>query len=317
MVVVDPVVLQDVTIGRATAHNAKYVVDEGIGPGTRLRITRSKDVIPYIVEVTKSTGAALPDVPYRWDANRVNLLSRAPGRGMCVKLIASFFAKLGTKHVSEKTVEKLYASGLDNLMKILGASKARLMRVDGIQQRGAERIHDNIHSALQNVKPALVVGASGVLGYGIGRKRVEALLLDIPDLFSINTKTKKAKKELLSKILSTAGFSVKTAGKVLTNIPHAQKFLKLLSRYATFASDERVSDSLKGKVVVMTGFRDRGMEEAIAARGGKVTSAVSRNTTVLVVAKKGGAVTGKIKKAQDLGTTVMDREEFSREYLGS
>ena len=42
--------------------NAKYIIDNNIGIGTKLKIVRSGDVIPYILEVVKSTKPLLPDI---------------------------------------------------------------------------------------------------------------------------------------------------------------------------------------------------------------------------------------------------------------
>lgn len=49
---VKPVVLCGVTVQYATAFNAKFILDNKIGPGARVRITRSGDVIPLILAVT-------------------------------------------------------------------------------------------------------------------------------------------------------------------------------------------------------------------------------------------------------------------------
>lgn len=48
-----PVDLVGTTVTRATAHNAKTVVDNKINKGAKIKIIRSGDVIPYIMEVTE------------------------------------------------------------------------------------------------------------------------------------------------------------------------------------------------------------------------------------------------------------------------
>lgn len=58
---VRPVDLSGATITYATAFNAKYIQDNQIGKGTKIRLTRSGEVIPYIKEVLEATGADLPD----------------------------------------------------------------------------------------------------------------------------------------------------------------------------------------------------------------------------------------------------------------
>lgn len=58
---VRPVDLSGATVTYATAFNAKYIKDNHIGKGTKIRLTRSGEVIPYIKEVIEETGAQLPD----------------------------------------------------------------------------------------------------------------------------------------------------------------------------------------------------------------------------------------------------------------
>lgn len=58
---VRPVDLSGATVTYATAFNAKYIQDNQIGKGTKIRLTRSGEVIPYIKEVLEATGAQMPD----------------------------------------------------------------------------------------------------------------------------------------------------------------------------------------------------------------------------------------------------------------
>lgn len=312
--IIKPVKLDDITMKRVTAHNAKYVEDNSLGPGAVIKVTRSKEVIPYIVEVVRAAEAPqMPDVPYVWDTNHVNLNVKEVEDIMCIKLISSFFAKLGIKHVSEATVRKMFASGLDNLIKIVGASQKRLLEVPEFKQRSAERIYTNIHNGLQNVKLSLVLGASGVFGFGIGRKRMDMLLLDIPDLLTIYKR--KTDQNMIDMVMDVEGFSLIMAKKVVKNLANADKFIQKLSKYATFKEEKRVSNTMKGHKYVMTGFRDKGMEEAIGKRGGKTTSSVSKNTTALIVIAKGNRLTGKLKKASDLGIPIYEKTEFIKQFL--
>jgi len=313
VVIVEPIDLADVTINRATAHNAKYVKDNGLGPGAIVKIVRSKDVIPYIVDVVKSVKPQMPNIDYDWDKNHVNIVVKSFENTICIKLIAEFFAKLGIKHVSEQTIRKMYNHGLTNLFKILGASKRRLMAIPEFGQKSVDRIYTNIHQGLKNVKKTTVLGASGVLGFGIGQKRMEALFLDYPKLLS-DYKTM-TRNKLINTIISVEGFSYITAEKIADSLKFADILIKKLSKYTTWKESKRVSDNLKGKTFVMTGFRNKTIEEAIAERGGKVTGSVSSKTTALIVKSKQGKLTGKLKKANDLGKPIYTIEEFKNKFL--
>ena len=314
VVIVEPVNISGVTIQRVTAHNAKYVEDNKIGKNTVIKITRSNEVIPYIVEVVKgSEHAEMPDVEYKWDNTRVNISAVKYDNIVCVKLISGFFSQMGIKHVSEATVEKMFNNGLDNLLKIVSASKERLLEVPEFQEKSAERIYSNIRAGLKNVKISSVIGASGVLGFGIGSKRMDALFLDIPDLLTIYKK--KSEKEVIELIIKVEGFSYIMASKIAKNLKHADDFIKKLSLYASFKKENRISDMLKGQKFVVSGFRDKKLEEDITQRGGKLVSSVSKTTTAVVVQSKSGKMTGKIEKASELEIPLYEKEEFIQQYI--
>ncbi len=58
-----------------TAHNAKYISDNNIGPGTLIKITKSGETIPYIVEVVKSSSEPqMPEIDYKWNETGVDII---------------------------------------------------------------------------------------------------------------------------------------------------------------------------------------------------------------------------------------------------
>jgi NAD-dependent DNA ligase len=182
------------------------------------------------------------------------------------------------------------------------------MKVPGIQERSADRIHTNIHSGFKNVKLSLFLGASGIFGFGIGVKRIESLLLAIPDLLTVYKK--KTKKQLVQDIMAVEGFSEITAENIVNNIKYANILLENTKKYMTIKEDKRVSNDMSGHKYVMTGFRDKALEDAINQRGGKISSSVSKNTTALIVKQRGEKITGKLAKAQELGVEIVARDDF-------
>lgn len=52
--------LSGANISRVLAHNAKYVLDNGLGSNSIIKLVRSGEVIPYILEVTSPSGSELP-----------------------------------------------------------------------------------------------------------------------------------------------------------------------------------------------------------------------------------------------------------------
>jgi NAD-dependent DNA ligase len=71
VVLIDPVVIGGTTIGRTTGHNARWLVDRGIGVGARILLIRSGDVIPKIQRVisgvSKEHITMPPSGTWKWD----------------------------------------------------------------------------------------------------------------------------------------------------------------------------------------------------------------------------------------------------------
>jgi NAD-dependent DNA ligase len=312
--VIDPIELPGNTIERVTVSNAGLMVEKGIGPGAIINVTRSKEVIPYIVNVVEECeDIKWPEVKYEWDENKVHIIVAEESPEiiavMRVKFFAKFFDKMGIKHVSEATVKKLYNNGFDTLLKILAVDKNRLLDIDGIKEKSAERIVNNIKNGLKGVKVPELLGASSVFGFGVGRKRVIALMTDIPDLLTAK------KKGLKKRILEVEGFSEIMAQKVYENIDSAVEFVDEISKFVSFTEDTRVSDVLVGQKFVFSGFRSKELEQDIIDRGGKIVSSVSKKTNGIVVNNKDGKQSTKVVKAESLGIKIYTKEEFIKKYI--
>lgn len=317
VVIVQPVTLPDIVISRATGHNAAYIESNNIGPGTVIKITRSKGVIPYIVDiVSPSETPSMPTTPYTWDKTHVNIYgkkSREEKKTMTVKLLSSFFNKLGVKHVSEATIDKMYESGLTNLFKILEATPEMLSNVPGFGEKTVQRIISNIKIGLTNVTVPNLIGSSGVLSYGVGRKRITLLLESIPNLLSLYKQLDR--EDLIQRIEEVDGFSRIIASKISHNIKYADRLIAKISKYCTFKTEEKLDDSLKGSKFVMTGFRSKEIEEGIISRGGKMIGSVSKKTTGVITKSKGEKITGKLQKAVDLNVPIYSEKEFISKFF--
>ena len=311
---IKPVQLGGVTITWATGFNAKFIVEESIGPGAVIEVTRSGDVIPYIVKVVKKVSEPeMPEIPYKWNETGVDIYTEEFGDEMCIKLIASFFSKLGILHVGEKNVGKIYKAGYDTLLKIIAASKQDLMEVSGFGSLMAERTYNNIRGGLRDLLLPTVLGASGVFGFGLGRKKITTLLDEFPDILDVHKTL--TSQQLLQRVLQIEGFSAKSAQKIVDNVEWADKFIRAMKHFATFKEKVIAGANMKGMKVVFTGFRDKKLEEDVVARGGKITTSVSRNTSVLVVTTRAGKPSGKMKKALELGVEVLEKQEFNEKYI--
>ena len=315
IVIIKPIQLGGVTNSKATGHNGKFIFDNNIGPGAIISITRSGDVIPYIVAVIQpATEPQMPDIPYKWDETRTNIFTETNGCEMCVKLLTSFFSSLGVKFVSESTIRKLHNNGYNNLFKILRATEDEISVIETFGKVSAKRIYNNIHNNLQNLSIPLVLGASGVFGFGLGKKRIETLFKDIPDILTIYKNI--SRDEMMERVLNVEGFAEKTALKIVDNLVWADKLIFLLSEFATFEKEiiENNNEFIFSKKFVISGFRDKILENEIVRKGGKIVSSVSKNTDFLIV-KNLNETSSKIVKARELSIRIIEVDEFKTTYL--
>ena len=314
---IQPVQLGGVTITWASGFNAKFIVDKCIGPEAIIEITRSGDVIPYIVRVVKK--AKQPDMPkisWSWNDTKVDIQTDDYSDTSNVKKIANFFAELGIKHVGEKNVQKMYESGLDTLFKIISASEDDFEKVPGFGKKLAERTFVNIHDGLKDVSLPLVLGAYGVFGFGIGVKKLTTLFETFPDILDASKTMKN--EDIIVRILQIEGFSDKSAKKVVDNLEDAKQFVIDIKKCATFKEklvETQIENKLQDMKIVLSGFRDKKLEESIVLRGGKVTTSVSKQTSLLVVSSKSEEPSGKVAKALEIGVNVIDRQEFLTKFI--
>jgi NAD-dependent DNA ligase len=314
---VKPVNLCGVSITYATGFNAKYILENNLGKGSIVLITRSNDVIPFIVEVKKSTTAEFPEEEYKWNETKVDIIAESDDNSISkIKQIASFFSDLKIKYVSVSTIERMFESGYDTLPKILSASIKDFEKIDRFGEKMAERTYNNIHEGLTNINIPLLLGSASCFGFGIGKRKVKKLFEEIPDLLELyNIKTSN---ELEKMILNVEGFSDLSANKIIENIPNAKMFIDSILPYVTLTKTEEnnqhFSNNLEGQKIVMSGFRDSELSTNIEKRQGSIMSSVSKNTTILIV-KDSSKETSKILQAKSLGISIYSKDEFMKKYI--
>lgn len=310
---IKPVNLNGVTITYASGFNAKYIVENSLGKGAIIEITRSGDVIPFIIRVIKS--AKIPDMPeieYEWNENNVDIIVKDDEENISdIKMISSFFSSMGIKNVSDATVEKIYNNGYNTLIKILRAKKADFQKIDGFQEKLAEKIFNNIHEGLQNITVDKLLGSLCIFGEGLGKRKLKVLFDNFPDILDCNL----SEKELLKKINIIPGFSDKTSEKIVLNLEKAKKFIKDIDCYVSYENKKvKGTNNLNDLTVLFSGFRNDELEKKIVLNGGKVLTTVSKNLKILIVKDKTSS-SSKIEKAKKLNIDIFLEDEFIKKYL--
>lgn len=304
---IQPVTLSGVVIRFLTAYNAKYVVDNMIGVGAVIDVTRSGDVIPKIVAVIEPAKA--PDMPlieYEWNSTKVDIQACEVPMISRVKMTDGFFDKIGAKHVGEKTIHKFYKAGYTSILAILKMTEQQMADLDGFGPVLAKRTHASIHGAISNTKLDVLIGSSGVLGFGVSTKKVNKLLEGLPNLFS------ESKEGLSERITKIEGFSETSAKKIIDNLPKAEEFINTMEPFTgkLTVEDEKEAVVVDNKgTVVISGFRDSDFEKQLVELGYKIGSTVSKKTNYVITVPD-CKPSSKITKARDLGIEIVNKDDF-------
>jgi len=309
-VVIEPVSVGGVEIKRATANNAKFVVDNGLGKGAIIEIIRSGDVIPKIIKVIKKVKPGLPKGNWYWNDTETDIITEDKLTDeITIRNIHFFFASLNTKGLGEKNIEKMFEAGLDSIEKILKAKEKDLLEVEGFKEKTASNIISAIKDSLTDISLPKLMAASNKLGEGIGERKMKPVLDKYPNL--IKDYKKWSKNEFIDKIKEINGWEEKTSTVLVDNFDEFIKFYEKIKSFLTLQKEKKIKESsLTGKIMVLSGFRDPNLQEMLESIGVKLTSAVSKNTDYLVVKDKETIEenTGKVQKANELEIKIITKD---------
>ena len=306
-----PFDLQGVTIRNTTGFNAKFIEENRIAPGAKLLMTRSGDVIPYIVKVVESTGEwVMPDLDeddYDWNETAVDLVLTDPESHPEVKVqkILDMCVSLELPGLKEGSVRALFDEGIDTEAKMLKVSESKLEEVIG---RNGIKIHQGIQNKMGNIQPYELLGSTSFFGHGLGKRKFKSLL-EAKDWKLDEIGFPEMDQFTVANVSGVEGFQDKTAEKFISGIPAFKTFYKEIRPLISIKVEEPVEitgNSFENEHVVFTGFRSEDLEKEIQKQGGTIQSGVNKKTTILVV-KDISTTSSKAEKARQFGAKIVDK----------
>lgn len=322
---IKPIDLGGVTITSATAFHAKFVKENNLGPGSVIKLVRSGDVIPHILEVLKPSTSGKPKMPsveYKWDATGTNIIVKdihgAASDSIMVKRITQFFKVLDVKYISEGIVAILVDNGYNTILKVLKVihdNPDKLSELDRIGNKLVVKIKANLDAAMNTVTLAQLIASSTIMGPGLSVKRIQVIIDAYPNI--MNETWDKA--TMIEKISSLEGFHTKTATLFTSNFDKFKVFFDKVNKIykidrlkkGTTPKATAKKGMFLGQSILFTGFRDKDLKKLIEDEGGEVVERVSKTTTLVVYANTEGS---KYKKAQALSIKTMPKDEFIKKY---
>ena len=320
----DEILLDDVKIKQATGFNAGYIEKNNIGPGSRIVIIRSGNVIPHIQSVLTASANGKPSMPgeldkdYKWNDTHVDIIKIGEDRNadFDIKNIVYFMKTAEVDNMGPGNITKIYNAGFHNIKSILKIQKEDLLKIEGFKGKSA----DNILKALEKVKELdclVLMDASNMLGRGFSYKKIKMITDVYPSILIDNAENReKSIKISIEDLMKVEGIAKISAKLFIENLPRFYEFYDSLGVKCK-GIEEKVDKSvektenanIKDKKFIFTGFRNKDYEKIIVENGGKVVTSISKSTHYLIVKNK-TEKSGKIDKATELGVKILDIPEF-------
>lgn len=315
IVIFPSVNLGGVNIQKAAGHNAKFIKDNNIGPGSKIVIIRSGDVIPYVTDVLKPSNTGRPkfpeDIDYTWNKTGVDIIANdLELDDINKKIITNFFVKLKAKGISTGIVNKLYDNGFDTIYKVLHITVDDLLDIEGIQGKSAQNIYNSIHEI--NLTDCLsLMNASNAFGRGFGERKLKLFLDEFPNIMDETPP--------LAKIIEIKGINEISAVQFLECLVKFKEFLKINKLKCKVSSNQieipkNDKQNLLNIAVMFTGFRDASMEKEVLSRGGSIKTTLTNKVDILII-KDSSIDNKKTESAAELNVKIMTRDEFINKYF--
>jgi NAD-dependent DNA ligase len=240
---------------------------------------------------------------------------------MVIKQLTNTMKVLKVKYFSEGYIARLVDENIDTLIKIINIKDEKLENIIG--ENMGYKIYNNLIDALQTTKLSNIMSASNSFDKGIGLKRIKLIIKNIPDIITNNY----SKIELYNKIILINSFNDITTNIFINGFFEFKKYFnKLLTKQDKVDLNylikptkidkiiENINNEFTGKNIVLTGFRDKKIQEYIEGNGGNISSNVSKNT-YLIICKDKNDKSSKIIKAKELNIIIITKDKFYNKYF--
>lgn len=289
-----------------SGKTAKFIFNNCLNVGSKIRVILSGEIIPKLEEViSPSHYPLMPDKGYKWDNNKVNLLVLEEDDDQTIKKIMFFLKTININNIGIGNITKIYDAGYDTIDKFLKLTVKNLMELEGFKQTLSNKIVDNIQGVInQKIYLPLLMHGSCEFKYGFGVKKFEKIIEKYPNFLN--------EEMTYEKLINVPSFNHQSASKFLENLPHFKKFLEEHNylKYDIPKQEEKYEHSnISKKNIIFTGKRDKELIDKVLLYGGIIQPAITKKTDYLVVddpSKK----SVKISKAKEFEIQIVSKEQM-------
>lgn len=317
----DPVTLSGASVSNATLHNATYLKALDLKLGDTISVTRSNEVIPYVVGRVGEhpEGSA----PIEWPVscpscaspvveNGADLVcSQGPGCNQVAGIVHALRC-VGVDGVAGALVGALIESGA--VTHPLDLFTVQPHQIEQLERFGATSAAKAVAALQEGLHAPLWCWIAAVGLPGVGPAIAEQLAERFGSLEGVAEATEE-------QLLELPNFGESRVTVVLAGADRFRVWAhRLRTEQGVVPANEEslqgVASPLTGRRVVVTGAlptltRDAA-QEYLVMHGATVQSGVSRTTDLVVAGERAGS---KMAKARELGIEVMDGETFERLVL--
>ncbi len=319
----EPVFVGGVTVGNATLHNMDELTRKDVRVGDTVVIRRAGDVIPEVIKVIperRVAGATLVILPTACPVcgspvvrEADQAVARCTGGRACaaqrkeeIKHFASRRA-LDIQGLGDKLIEQLVdRDWLQTPADLFVLQPEQLSTLERMGEKSAQKLQSAILASKQTSLPRFL--------YGLGIRDVgEATALALAQHFGDIATLRRADSAAIQRVPDVGPVVAKNVAAYFCDPGNAAMVDRLLAAGVTWPAPAPIEahSQFAGKIFVLTGTLEaltrEAAEEAIAQAGGKVSGSVSKRTSYVVAGADAGS---KLKKAQQLGITMLDEAAF-------
>jgi DNA ligase (NAD+) len=309
-----PVEISGIIIKKTTGFNAKFIYNNKIGPGSKIIIIRSGDVIPYISNVLCESDTKNPQMPiidYIWDNSKINIISQ-DDNNIDFKNIDHFFKQIKIYGLSTGILKKMYDNGFRTIKSILQITKKDLLEIPGFKNKLSEKIYHEINIRINNLDYITVMYASNTLGRGMGIKTIKLIVDNFPNIVYNNYIP------IMEELIEIKFIEKNLASLFILNLPYFFNFIEQNEisnlKYVKIIQNVDIKSSIfENKKIAITGFRNKEVEKFIILNGGIITNNINKYV-ILLIAKNQNKDTKKIINANDLKIEIISLNNFLIKY---
>ncbi len=329
----DAVEIDNTQVSRASLHNMTFVENLRLNIGDEILVSKRNMIIPHIeenlsydkennnyaVDFPKICPICKCDTVVKKSENSGTLIKvlyceNSDCAGKQIKKYTHFVSKsaMNIEGLSESTLEKFVALGfIKKLSDIFYLSKYRdeIIKLEGFGEKSYNNLHDSIEKAKSTSLSNLLVAINiSLLGKNAAR------LIEEQFSGSANAFKQAINENYDFSLISGFGEAINTEIYKWFGTPENRAEFDELCSILEFKETEKPKNTegeFFGKTVVITGtFKDYSRDELsdkMRTLGAKVTGSVSKKTDFLLCGENAGS---KLKKANDLGVTVITEEQL-------